>query len=545
MVLQLFWGFMVIVALTMLATHRRRRVWPVLVFVAVSVLIGLFWANDVLILSWSDVYNWMSYKRLQAKFVLSSPSYLLSSLRILLPLVLGLLFFNIFYRSEERPLSYSNLLLLGIICFISLFLAQDFMQLMAASCCFSIVNFYLATDNNAKNKFIFYSFVSEMLLFTGLGIIYADISSISIERIGRFVSRGQHINLVSVLILISIIIKCGTFGFQSQILGLTKSNINRLLSAILFGTPVCGILLYHKLYPLFAENIILQNTFKTILILSVIWGVGGLLWNNNLKSKILYLCMSFFSLSLFHITSSPDSVYQHLLLPMPWLFLLNWLLGLIPVAAANQTDIKNINGLLGQFKLLLVLSIVSCAGFVSNIWIYFPYLWSKIYAISILVTIGGVLHALYLGKTNQVYSPLSLKTYLFAPLVLVGFQLYSSPNLQVLGYGAITLLFIFLIIPCRFIVTNWLPQEYQDTDWASSTYQLLIVSPLRLLGRILWLAVDFVVIERSIIGTLSAFTNMLVAFLQKLQQPTWLSGFLLFALGVAILLFNIGSYVHE
>ena len=133
----------------------------------------------------------------------------------------------------------------------------------------------------------------------------------------------------------------------------------------------------------------------------------------------------------------------------------------------------------------------------------------------------------------------------FDGLVLVGFQLYSSTNLQVLGYGAITLLFIFLIIPCRFIVTNWLPQEYQDTDWASSTYQLLIVSPLRLLGRILWLAVDFVVIERSIIGTLSAFTNMLVAFLQKLQQPTWLSGFLLFALGVAILLFNIGSYVHE
>lgn len=51
-------------------------------------------------------------------------------------------------------------------------------------------------------------------------------------------------------------------------------------------------------------------------------------------------------------------------------------------------------------------------------------------------------------------------------------------------------------------------------------YHYLLLTPLRLLGRILWIAVDFVVIERTIIGSISQTTRFLSEDCTVFNQPS-------------------------
>ena len=103
----------------------------------------------------------------------------------------------------------------------------------------------------------------------------------------------------------------------------------------------------------------------------------------------------------------------------------------------------------------------------------------------------------------------------------------------------------WLLLPQKLVNLFAENESLQENDWQSTLYRLIIVSPLRLLGRILWLAVDFVVIERSIIGTLSGSMEFLENGFNKLQTQSGKNYLILTLVGIALLLLNIGIYVHE
>ena len=71
---------------------------------------------------------------------------------------------------------------------------------------------------------------------------------------------------------------------------------------------------------------------------------------------------------------------------------------------------------------------------------------------------------------------------------------------------------------------RWADNEtVQDMDVWELLYHYLLLTPLRLLGRILWIAVDFVVIERTIIGSISQTTRFFVGGLHRIQSALWLN----------------------
>lgn len=77
----------------------------------------------------------------------------------------------------------------------------------------------------------------------------------------------------------------------------------------------------------------------------------------------------------------------------------------------------------------------------------------------------------------------------------------------------------------------------QESDVFETVFDFLIITPLTILGRILWLLVDFILIERTIINSLSNATNLLIrgvshlnVFSAKLYLLYILLGFGLMAL---------------
>ena len=89
-----------------------------------------------------------------------------------------------------------------------------------------------------------------------------------------------------------------------------------------------------------------------------------------------------------------------------------------------------------------------------------------------------------------------------------------------------------------FIMTLW------DGDIVYVLYRIFLLSPLRLLGRVLWIAVDFVVIERSIIGSISQTSSLLVSAFHRMQEAAWLNYLLLVFVGLLLILINWGYYGH-
>ena len=88
------------------------------------------------------------------------------------------------------------------------------------------------------------------------------------------------------------------------------------------------------------------------------------------------------------------------------------------------------------------------------------------------------------------------------------------------------------------------PTAVEPRDNMSAIYETLFVEPLRFVGRVLWLAVDFVVIERSLLGTMSTLVRLVVSGSQKIQSASWPAFGLLAAVALGMLIYNIGGFVY-
>ena len=73
----------------------------------------------------------------------------------------------------------------------------------------------------------------------------------------------------------------------------------------------------------------------------------------------------------------------------------------------------------------------------------------------------------------------------------------------------------------------------QKTDLFSTAYHLFIVGPIKVLGRVLWLTVDFLIIERTVINSLHKMLMILINIFQRLHTDSrWAYVFFFLAGGV-------------
>ena len=552
MVLQLFLGILIIVGAFLLVNRKRRRIWPLLMLGILAFLGILFFEHYDLISDKSMTYQWLSYQELQAKFIITSDILLGKSLSILLPLTLIMLYLNLIDKREEYQLNTGNIMLLCLASFIMLFSSQDFIQLMVGSCSFSILGFYLINENSAKNKFIFYNFLAEMAIFTALAIVFSRTGNVKLSSLQDFVRNGWHKDLVSLLLLVGVLMKSGMFLFQNQLLDLQKLSFNRMLYGSLFVAPLSGLVLYEKLYPLFSISQYTTPVMYGILFCTTGLSLIGMLFQDNIKAKILYFNMLFFAFALFELHQAPENFISQIIPLLPSVLLVGWGLMLASISASDEVYVSQMGGFEKSLRWNLVLTFMTIIIFIGSVLELGDSWPLRLYMGISLFALAAILHAVYLGQENaddKVMALLHNVKGLYSLPILVGFgiSLYMLDNWSqplFLGY-VLGFVFLWILLPQKLVNMFAENESLQETDWQGAMYRLLIVSPLKLLGRILWLAVDFVVIERSIIGTLSGGMEMLENTLNKLQTQTGKNYLILTMVGIALLLLNIGIYAYE
>ena len=553
MVLQLFLGILIAAMVFLLVNrNKRRRLWPILMLGLLVVLSVLFFEHYRLLSDKTMAYQWLSYEELQARFIITSDVLLGKALQILLPLTMAMLYLNLISKREEYPLNAGNIMLLCLAAFILMFSSQDFIQLMAGSCCFSILGFYLINENTAKNKFIFYNFIAEMAIFTALAIVYAKTGDVRLNTLDAFVRNGWHKDLVSILLIIGVLMKSGMFLFQNQLLDLQKLSFNRMLYGALFVAPLSGLVLYVKLHPLFLISQYTTPILYGILCCTAVLSLLGMLFQDNIKAKILYFYMLFFAFALFEIHRAPENFVAQVIPMLPSVLLVGWGLMLASVSASDEVYVSQMGGFARALHWNLLLALFVTAVFIGsvlqieNTWMVWSFAGVSLFALA------AILHAVYLGKNNadeKVTALLRNAGWLYAIPILAGsaVSFYALNTWQApLFWGMLGgFVCLWLLLPQKLVNLFAENESLQENDWQSTLYRLIIVSPLRLLGRILWLAVDFVVIERSIIGTLSGSMEFLENGFNRLQTQSGKNYLILTLVGIALLLLNIGIYVHE
>lgn len=553
MILQLFLGLISVALLFFFIGHeKRRRIWSILLFGAVLVLLYAFFNKfDALGIS-NVMYSWIPHHTLQANFSFATAVKTSAFVSVMSICLAALVYLNIVYRREEYSLYVNNLLLLNFAALIILLASQDFIQLMIGSCCFSIVGFYLINDIEAKTRFIFYNFLAELAIFAALAVVYAYLDTISLTALPQYLKVGRHNDLVSLLLLIAVFIKCGMFLFQSQIIGLKRLMFNRIIALAIFGTPLSGLIILVKLLPLISAPSYIQLIFYGIVGISLIWASIGALLIDNIKAKVLYLNMFFYAFCLYLLWNNSDLFFSQLVYLYPSLLGLYLSLLFVTVSASDETVVSKmggfIRGLWFNFLLSLLALFVFCETFIKYFNLYpiicFVYVFVGL--------VAAILHTIYLGKrhSNEMVEALlnNISVAYWLPFIILNIMwlIYSEPHY---GNSVWTLfsffVFAMFLLPAEqfFRLAHW--KILQEGDIIHRFYKIFLVTPLRLLGRVLWLAIDFVVIERSVIGSISHSTGFVVQNLQKIQGTGRLKYFMMILLGMVIIMINLGMYYHE
>ncbi|MBE6452855.1 MAG: hypothetical protein E7012_05145 [Alphaproteobacteria bacterium] len=543
MVLQFFLSLLTVAGIFMVVPYKRRIVWLWLLF-TITVCLSVWYLYDMANVARQIIeYKWISYPHLRADFIIGGDSPILSSIFNMIPILFLFLWMNLTFFPKDTSLSASNITLLLLATFIYTLSSQDNIQLMVGSCCFSILGFYLINDSNLKKHFILYSYTAEISIFTALAVIYSQVGNINFNDLGKYIRIGKHHDLVSLLLMVGIFIKCGTFLFQNYIIELNKLNFNRMLIISLLSSPLSGLIIFYKLHSVISASSYFTSTLNTVVVLTSVWSLLGIIWRDSLKAKILYLNMMFFAISLFLISKQAENIFIAIKL-LPLLTIID--ISLYPVSLYGFTDpIVSKNSLNWyHHKSELLISFVAYGMLLISSQSSIPFYFTIMLAIANAIIISG----LYGLKERPYVSWLSKFMPYILPLALGGVWFVLIDNFkfeECTIYVFIGFVLCSLFTPQRFINLLADKTDIQDGDFFSTFYHSFIISPLRLLGRILWLLVDFIVIERSLIGNFSDTTLSGIGYLQKIQSKGLISWLCFFGLGLLILIINIGIFVYE
>ena len=75
----------------------------------------------------------------------------------------------------------------------------------------------------------------------------------------------------------------------------------------------------------------------------------------------------------------------------------------------------------------------------------------------------------------------------------------------------------------------------QEADYLNALYELLIITPIKVIGRVLWLTVDFIFIERTIINSVQNALKFMIFIFRRIHSGTLGGAILFILLGFAVI----------
>lgn len=523
----------------MLPPIKYERTASLGIFVILAALFANYAAHALSGYSHTFVYPWIEYKDFLVTVDLSSNFYNYNFITPVFLVILLAAFSNIFYPFEGKRLRLAALMMLNLAAFILLICSQNTLQLLISSCALGVIGFYVVNDFEARQKYVYFNLLADMGMFTAFAILYGCLGTTSLADLARFKEADAYQNFVPLLLLFSVFIKSGLFLFQNMLLEWRNINFNRLALASFALVPITSLAILSKVSVVLQYSTLAGPLMLFFAVVSMFWGFFGALSQDNIRSKALYLNMMAFGFFFGLLSTVPGQIEDNYPFLLPAFYLINISLSLVNIAASNETEVSRMGGFIRTLKysfLITLIIVFADIQILTNIIGPKNQYWVWTFLILQLLALAQIYREIYFTqiRADERVWALLHNSNIFSAAMMATFAawlIYKTPADFVRTgcvFGAFVL--FMMIAPFRNFSSFYENEELQSGEWLNRIYENLLIAPIKILGRILWLTVDFLFIERTILSSLSHFTEISVTFAKRLQSYGWLS-YLLWGVG--------------
>lgn len=451
---------------------------------------------------------------------------------------------NFFFHYEERRSAYISVLTLNLVALIILITSNNFVQLLSALFVVDILSLFMIRDIRAYQRYVLLNMLADMILFTVVAVINCRVASLNLRQIILYRNNGMHQDFVALAGLTAVFAKFGFFLFQVGIMDLKKIRFHRMQNVLFMSSPLAAMILLLKFSALWRTSDYFTTYLDVMCIFTILWGGVGSLCADNFKSKVIYWQMSFWALFVellrFH-GFIWFSGFTFLLMEMYAITTALYLLYFYNNRRVSMIQIATIP-LVNKKAVVCVLAIIIAviAAMANTLTILYNnmnryYIWT--FVAVFMLSLSAVLKQLMVRRDIKItgFSVMPMKPLMFVELALLcSFLLqdwrYAEPSV----WGAA----IIFALLCAFNPLEKMSFLYkikimQNGDVLGRIYHILIKS-LRLCGRIFWLLIDRLFMEKFVLAVLISGVGCTLRFFGKMHAGKF-GGIVAFVLLILLL----------
>ena len=528
--------------------ERYSRFLSVLMLVVASLLLFNFYENWQFGTSHTSIFSIFEYEKLSLELNLSSHPSIYELVFPFFIMAVFSLYNALISVQEEQRGRLSGLIMLNLAFLVLLSCSSNLLIILACSSLIGVVGLFTVNNFESKKNYIFYNLTSDMALFTAFSIVYTARQSVDLSALKQYAVSGSEPYLVGILILFSLAIKAGLFLFHNQIFSYRHLSFNRMIFLNYCVIPAASLILLSKMVSVFSSLELCRWIIYGLAGLSMIYGFLGALVYDNIKEKALSLNILLWGFIYGYTISTPSVSFISLNWLLVLFYMFNWWLQQVIISFSNEIYISKMGGswrrlpllqLTGIFvsiAILQYLEVLEVENLDGQIWLW-------ILSGSVLIVVSYIFMQIFYGENHcdeRVWA------FLQNPRIYFWFPFVSMCIIMLINCGYYSWKLVVAVLfmgglawlnPLRFVVDIYERDEIQLAEFFERAYEYIIVAPINILGRILWLTVDFLLIERTIINSFSKLTEFLIHISKKIHTPRPLEYVLMTLSGLLMLFF--------
>ena len=501
--------------------YRGIRFQKSLAFIGAGALLALFFVvYHHYIIGTKGIYSyqWLTSRYYPVNIEFWADAKIYTVLLVLLFVAFLNAIYMLWDKAERRKLYVFALSCLNLAALLMLICGQNTIQILISACFIDIFGFCLINNIPARRQYIFYSLLADMALYVACAMLWGNYHTNMVTEIAEKKMVGNGYALW--LIVASSFIKSGLVPFQgylmpSAVLSESRRNILYFLS-----TPLAGFVMLWKFYPILLSHFNGLEYLSYIAWGSLFWGAASTLFIKKLEIKKLYMNLVLYSFFYALLLQNKENL---------WLLGLGLLL-ILQMTVNNSFDMtKKRYGIACLFSIMQVCAFALVCGKIENT------LLQQAYLSAVILGMGGLLYEISLSETEESHiGNILLSAGCAATTIYIT---HAVPE----NFYVILAAYIILITvrPYRLFNRIYDSETVQKSQGFSGLLYVICAGPFLFLGRILWLTVDFLIVERTLLNSIARFNEILIRLFKWLHQPNVRNVILFLMIALAIMAYSI------
>ena len=452
------------------------------------------------------------------------------------------IYYNTISQQEQNPNIISGLLLFNCVFMITAFCSINYIQLLAAVGMADVVVYGMINDLNAKRYYIYGNFIADFVLLNILAIILGQQGKVDITHLEEYTKSWHHRDFIAIMLLAAIFIKSGLAFFHVTYQKIASLSFNRLNFILFASTPLIGLISLLLLNNILTISRYSESLIKIFSCLSIVWGFSGYISSDSLKRKASYNAMLLWGLVYAGYVWLPNFPLNKFFVLLTSAYLFNVSLNIISKDSGDETYISKIAGNICHSKMLFLIYFAAICLYCIN-WLIFSKdntVLSLSGLLLIMLITSQTISEIYLNQGSQQSSISSGRLFFISLPVLsflVAFILHNDHLTITYAYFIgiiITWLLLFLIFPLQCFGKAHNISFIQAGDVTTAIYSGMILHPIQAIGRSLRIAIDFLLVERTIISSIKNSILFFIFTFKSLHNDKIWGKILLIIFGIVL-----------